>query len=366
MRDYSVVAFFALVRAGLWEKAGANHNVVINLNENVDWEKVYQLAQEQSVQGIVLRGIEQRKRHNDKLNIPQALLLQWIGEVQLIEQRNKEMNAFVVELFEKLRNQGINALLVKGQGLAQCYEKPLWRTSGDVDLFLSDKDYSKAKVFLLPLSHGNKPERRYSKELGVSIFKWYVELHGTQRTGLSSSLDKEIDDLQKCAFNNREDRFWLNENSKVFLPSADEDVLFVFTHLLKHFYKEEGVCLRQICDWCRLLWTFQNKIDLHKLELRIQKMHLMAEWGAFGIIAVKYLGMPKDTMPFYKESSSRRRMCNRILSVILHERNRGRLKAACSAMIIFPINTIKYLPGILFDINWLKIKERFFRKKNYE
>lgn len=362
MRDNSVDAFFALVRAGLWGKAGVTISDVLNLNENVDWEKVYQLAQEQSVQGIVLQGIEWLKKHNDKLNFPQVLLLQWIGEVRLIEQRNKEMNAFVAELFEKLYNQGINALLVKGQGLAQCYEKPLWRTSGDVDLFLSDKDYSKAKVFLLPLSHGNKPERRYSKELGVSIFKWYVELHGTQRTGLSSRLDKEIDDLQICAFNNREYRSWLNENSKVFLPSADEDVLFVFTHFLKHFYKEERVCLRQICDWCRLLWSFHNKLDFHILELRLRKMHLMAEWEAFGAIAVKYLGLPKDIMPFYNEFNSRQWVCDRILSMILHNGNRERLKAACSAIRIFPINTIRFLPGILFDINWLKIEERYFRK----
>lgn len=58
------------------------------------------------------------------------LLLQWIGEVQVIEQRNKAMNQFVAELIEKLRKADIYALLVKGQGIAQCYEKPLWRCSG--------------------------------------------------------------------------------------------------------------------------------------------------------------------------------------------------------------------------------------------
>lgn len=75
------------------------------------------------------------------------MLLQWIGEVQVIEQRNKEMNAFVADLIEKLRKVDIYSLLVKGQGVAQCYEKPLWRSCGDVDLFLSDANYKKAKFF---------------------------------------------------------------------------------------------------------------------------------------------------------------------------------------------------------------------------
>ena len=155
--------FFELLKAGLWGEAGANLNVLetsgtseraradLNLNEGVTWEKVYQLAQEQSVQGLVLQGIEMvqgswLKVHGSPL-VPKVLLLQWIGEVQVIEQRNKEMNAFIADLIDKLRKADIYALLVKGQGIAQCYEKPLWRCSGDIDLFLSDENTKKQKPF---------------------------------------------------------------------------------------------------------------------------------------------------------------------------------------------------------------------------
>ena len=40
--------------------------------------------------------------------------MQWIGEVQVIEQRNKDMNKFIVDLIEKLRKNDIYTLLVKG------------------------------------------------------------------------------------------------------------------------------------------------------------------------------------------------------------------------------------------------------------
>lgn len=68
----NINAFLALVRAGLWEEADAK----LNLNENIDWDEVYRLAEEQSVTGIVLAGIE-----HSNIKPPQELLLQWIGEV---------------------------------------------------------------------------------------------------------------------------------------------------------------------------------------------------------------------------------------------------------------------------------------------
>ena len=125
--DNNTQAFLALVRAGLWEQ-----NVRLLPYGDIKWQEVYRLATEQSVLGLVLAGLE----HSD-IKPPKELLLQWIGEVQQIEQRNKAMNAFIADIIEKLRKENIYTLLVKGQGIAQCYEKPLWRSSGDVDFILT-------------------------------------------------------------------------------------------------------------------------------------------------------------------------------------------------------------------------------------
>ena len=304
MRDNSVDVFFALVRSDLWGKAGSNHNVDLDLNEKVEWDKVYQLSQEQAVQGMVLHGIERLKRQNDKLSIPQVFLLQWIGEVQLIEQRNREMNVFVADLFEKLHNQGVEAFLVKGQGLAQCYEKPLWRTSGDVDILLSNDDYLKAKEFLLPLGVLSEPEETAKRHLAINIAGWTIELHGTLHCGLSRAVDKLLDEVQADTFegkmSDRRDkivRVWKNGETIIPLLSVENDVFYVFTHILQHFYKG-GIGIRQICDWCRLLWTYKEFLDQGELESRIREAGLMSQWKAFGAFAVEYLGMPMEAMPF--------------------------------------------------------------------
>ena len=93
-KDNTIEAFFALVRAGLL----SDGNQEIRIDGNTDWNELYQLAQEQSVLGLVLAGLE----HSD-VKPPKELLLQWIGEVQMVEQRNKAMNGFVAKLIVKLK-----------------------------------------------------------------------------------------------------------------------------------------------------------------------------------------------------------------------------------------------------------------------
>lgn len=295
--------FFALVRAGLWADLPVHgEGFIVHGSEPVDWEKVYQLALEQSVQGLVLAGIEKTNTDlTDKTNRPpQGLLLRWIGEVQMIEQQNLAMNKFVGQLIERLRKEGIYALLVKGQGIAQCYEKPLWRASGDVDLLLDAGNYEKARVYCDSTFGPSANETAKNKERlhqDYQIGDWIVELHGTMHADLSRRMDRVIDQVQDDTFVEKQVRIWKNGDADVALPSPDNDVIFVFTHILQHLFLE-GIGLRQICDWCRLLWTYRDSLNHGLLESRIREMGIMSEWKVFGMFAVKYLGMPAEAMPF--------------------------------------------------------------------
>lgn len=301
-----------LVRAGLWRR-----EVQLLPSDNMDFTQIYRLAQEQSLLGIVLAGLE-----FSSVKPPQVLLLQWIGEVQVLEQQNKAMNLFIEKLFEVLRNADIYALLVKGQGIAQCYEKPLWRSCGDVDLFLSEDNYRKAVQVLRPVAFSIDEENEYNKHLAMTIDGWSVELHGTLHSGLWRSLDRAIDDVQNDVFYGGRVRSWMNGRTQVFLPAADEDVVFVFAHILQHFYKE-GIGLRQICDWCRLLWTYKDSLNRKLLETRIKSMGVMTEWKAFAALAVEYLGMPMEAMPFYSDDKKWKRMAVRVMEFVLETGNFG-------------------------------------------
>lgn len=371
-------AFFKLIKVGLFPNFVELETACCPILRDEDWGDVYRMAEEQSVVGLVADGIDWFKVHDSSFKIPQEWALRFVGQAMLIEQRNKAMNAFVAELVERLRERGVETLLMKGQGIAQCYEKSLWRTSGDVDLLLSKDEYTQAKAFLIPLGRMTEPEEVGKKHLALNIDGWTVELHGTLHCGLSRRIDKMLDAVQEKAFGGKMSversesaRVWKNGDTDVSLLPAAIDVLYVFVHILQHFYKG-GVGLRQVCDWCRLLYTYRGTLDYVLLERWIRKAGLMDEWSVFGNFAVSYLGMPKNAMPLYADSAKWGKKADKIDEFIIEVGNFGhkrdnsyfqkysylarkcisawrRVKDLCRHARIFPANSFRFFCGITYN-----------------
>lgn len=312
-RCSNILAFFALLRSGLWEE-----EVQLLPFDKVDYEEVMRIAEEQSVVGLVTAGLESVRDEK----VPQEILLQFIGSTLQIEQRNKDMNRFISQLIEILRKEDVYSVLVKGQGIAQCYERPLWRSCGDVDLLLNRDNYLKAKNVLLPLTTSVEEESIELMHLGMQIDSWVVELHGTLRSCIMKRMDRVIDEVQDDVFYGGNVRSWDNSCVQVFLPSHNNDVFLVFTHILKHFFRG-GIGLRQICDWCRLLKAAKGRLDIKLLECRLKSAGIMTEWKVFGAIAVDYLGMPIDAMPLYSSKNIWKMKAERVLKHILAVGNFG-------------------------------------------
>ena len=360
--------FLELVKAGLWEK-----ETDISQNSEIDFGKVFLLAQEQSVVGLLAAGLERINVQSSRFKVPQALALTIAGDVLQLEQRNKTMNQFIARLVSDMRNAGIYTLLVKGQGGAQCYEKPLWRACGDVDFFLSDENYVKAKEFLIPRASSVEPEGVYGKHLGMTIDGWVVELHGRLRCGFSGRADKVLDEIQNETFYGGSVSSWSNNGVQVFKLSKENEVFYVFVHFLGHFYKG-GIGLRQICDWCRLLYTYRESLNYGLLESRIRKAGLVSEWKAFYCLATKYLGMPDlvNGSGLMVNDSQFDKKADRIMEFILEVGNFGHkrdmshfskypyLIRKCVSMgrrisdlinhtRIFPMDSLRFFPRIMFN-----------------
>ena len=283
----NIDVFFELLRSGLWEK-----DVQLLSYEDIDFTEILKVAKEQTVVGLVSAGIDKLQElwlmtHSSPI-MSEIEALKFIGHTVKIEHRNVEMNHFISLIVNKMRLAGIEALLVKGQGLAQCYERPMLRSSGDIDFFLNNDNYEKAKEFLNPLASKVETEYQGSKHLGMTIDGWTVELHGSLRGGISNKINKVMDEIQTETFEvNTTDgswknvRIWQNNGTDIYLLNVENDVVYVFVHFLNHFFKE-GLGLRQICDWCRLLWTHREEIDTKVVEKRILQRGLVTEWKAFG------------------------------------------------------------------------------------
>ena len=311
MRDRTLGVFFAMLRAGLWEK-----EATLSTFGDIDFEKVLHIAQQQAVLGLVTAAFD----HIKDYSVPKKTVLSFFQYIYVLERKNKGMNSFIEKIWRILSENGINAVLVKGQGIANCYERPLWRESGDVDVLLMPEDYDKARSIFDPMSSSIVEELGHHVQL--TIDKWIVELHGNQGCGLSSSMDNYLFEIQKKTFGPGGCRFWHDGDTDIPLPEENNDVIFIFTHFLKHFYKG-GLGLRQICDWSRLLWTYRSSIDAELLASRLREMELTSEWKAFASFAVKYLGMPEDAMVLYDSSSKWGRKADLILKFIIASGNFG-------------------------------------------
>lgn len=309
-------SFFALLRAGLWEQP-----VRLASFAPLDYDVLFRLAKEQSVIGLIAAGFEQVS----DMEPGEDEVVPFMHKVLHQESRNEAMDAFIVKIVTQLKDAGIRAVLVKGQGVAQCYARPRWRACGDIDLFFDAENYEKAKTFLIPLATSVDPEERRKKHLAMMIEGWDVELHGLMPTEISARINEGVEQVQRDIFENKGVRIWNNGGTEVLLPNPDNDILIVFTHFLQHFFCG-GVGLRQICDWCRLLWTYRDDIDQTQLLHRLREMGLVSEWKAFAAFAVDYLGMPSDAMPLYERRRSWSRKARRICRIVLEAGNMGHNK----------------------------------------
>ncbi len=362
----NLTVFLALLRAGLWEK-----DIHLLPFGKIDFADIYQLADDQSVVGLVAAGLE----HVKDVKVVKADALRFLKKVYSLEQRNQGMNKFLGQIVQKMRDYGVHTVLVKGQGVAQYYERPQWRSSGDIDFFLSKENYERAKKVLTPLASHVDEELVREKHLGMTIDSWKLELHGSLYCGLSSEIEKELDEIKSETFIGKNVRSCQIGNLTVFLLATENEAFYVFTHILQHFYKG-GIGLRQICDWCRLLWTHRSSLDVGLLESRLQRAGLMSEWKAFGTFAVEYLGMPSEAMPFHdpsmRDNVRLKKQAERIKDFVMMSGNFGqnrdmsyyhkypymirkvisfgrRLGDLYRHAMIFPMDSLRFMPRIVFN-----------------
>ena len=286
--NVSYTSFFALLRAGLWNREPESD--CFPLSPEV-WKRVYMLACKQTVEGIVYDGVMRLPEHYFP---PRDLLLKWVVRVDSIEERNRQMNKAVGELFELFTKNHITAFLVKGQGVAACYEEPLHRMCGDIDCFFPDKQHFERAAGLIAANGINVDKQaKFSK-----VYSWrgfWVEHH-------SRLLD--IDDPLRIPYLRRllrqeyayAGRLTLHEQP-ILLPSPLLTHLSVNAHILKHLLTS-GLGVRQLCDSARICCAYHPEIEAGSLKKVYGKSGIYRWMLLLNSLLVNHLGMPEAYLPF--------------------------------------------------------------------
>ena len=317
--------FFELLQIAL-----GNRDRLSRVPTAEEWEEIYEESGRQAVTGILLHGIDRLPAGQRP---SQVFLLQWIGEGQMIEQQNLMMDKCCVKLIKKLDDVGLRGSILKGQAIAQLYDKELvaLRQSGDIDMYVDcglkrAMEFAKStgqeeiewdyKHLHLNVWDDTEVEMHYRVEVLLNLWKnrrlqkWFKEheneifnlnlddnLNGSLR---SKSLEKQnknrsrIRELETIsgAYTNR-----TNDTNGLVTPTVEFNVFYILLHIYRHFLYE-GVGMRQIVDYFFVLKNLDFDHNFNESYAYKAVRELGMEKFARGLMWVmkEALGMPANWM----------------------------------------------------------------------
>ena len=307
--DAYIGQFCSVLRAGLWNQVPEIEDLSVE-----DMRHMWEDARKQAVSGLVAQAFLNTKRLGPKT----SEMLQ--NKLMSIAAMNFKLSHILADSVKALREAGIEPILLKGHGVASYYHQPLLRECGDIDLYVGTEQYRKAfDVLSETLTDIEDKEFEAAEKHSHIVVKGIpIELHQYADV-LTPHYDEVFQRLTKETICSNVDTMQLDGVS-VTLPDPTFNAMFIFEHIWSHFVAA-GVGFRQICDWAVFLQANKSKIDLGKLDSMLISLDLLKPWKVFGWIAVNFLGLSRDDMPFYDTSVSD--LSRKVLGMVMKEGNFG-------------------------------------------
>lgn len=312
MKQYEEV-FFSVLRAALWKTP-------VEVPEGfTEWGKVMKLAEAQALTGLVGDVL---------LTTPEILNTlppKFVAKLQMIPLENMGthtvLNNTLILVVSKLREHGVDPVLLKGQGIVRYYPVPQLRQCGDIDLYVGLENYEKAYDALVPIATEIDPKSalEVGKDFHVKVGAVLLEVH---RFAELYELKLQDSIFQKYASSGlTSDLVKVNIGDvEVNTPADNFNAYYLFGHLWRHFMVG-GVGFRQLCDWMLFLHAHHGTLSKEYLDAILNDMHLLKPWKALGCVLIDYLGLPADEMPLYDPKM--RRKASSIVNRVMQEGNFG-------------------------------------------
>ncbi len=297
--------FLHILRSVLWGDEKGKDSMPPDLHTtDVDWSRVLALANRQSCAHAF--GVWILQNHIDT---PYNQSLR--ANVFLSLQRQSRLNQLAAEVVTLLQNHGIQAVLMKGYGLAVLYPDADMRSFGDVDIYVGEKEYLHAAKILTDafpdnywhsdlyggihyiLCLDNQCDRtielhrvtmEFADRVGNRVFQTYTE----------HCMAEPLPVVSVCGVD-------------VSLPRASYNALYVFLHAWHHF-ESTGVGFRQLGDWALAVHHAYRQATpqewneaVNEMKTVLDALHLTNAWQTFGYVLVHTLGLPREEFPLYTE-----------------------------------------------------------------
>lgn len=271
--------------------AAAQGKAVSGLPDDLDWQKIERLADEQAVQTLLGYAL----RLSPALDCPAELRESLVSQMRQEAFSNHAWKHSTLQLLAEMNAAGIPALLIKGYALADCYAAPDCRMSGDVDVLIDPKDEKRACAFMK--AQGFCVEHRWAKghhdvcrhpQLGC------VELH-------VMLYDEIVEDVWFGRMDGRE--FVCESAIEVATPDGcyrtlgyTDHMIFLMLHLIKHFILT-GMSLRMMLDVALFFSHHAERIDSARFWKTMESLKYGTIAQSILWAMVCYCGIDQTSLP---------------------------------------------------------------------
>ncbi|MBP5303251.1 MAG: nucleotidyltransferase family protein [Bacteroidales bacterium] len=239
-----------------------------------EWLRIFKTVQQQSLIGVVFTVLDRLKPDQRP---PAGLTLQWMSKAEFIRGTNHLMNTHSARLTTLLEAEGAHTAILKGQANARLYPNPFSRQPGDIDIYVSGGRDNVTQLLirigllesvpkLSDIGNEDKATSSYhhvhlpQNEDGVS-----VEVHFRPSSGNFNPITNRR--LQKYLESEVLNSEMVPEGFRV--PPVRFALMMQLAHIQRHYF-EEGIGLRQICDYLVLLQhsSEEDRTEVNRLLVR--------------------------------------------------------------------------------------------------
>ena len=320
MIDSSTNTLLCLLCLALGNNAGCS------LPADIDWKDVIGLSFEQGVAAIAVDGLQRLYDTNPGLELAldgpelEVLKYEWLGSTFQTENSYRDHLAAIASLAKLYSESGISMMLLKGYGLSLNYPVPEHRPAGDIDVYLINDNDNCGRLPAwkcgdeIIRKRGIRVEEGHEHHTAFSYQGQMAENHyDFINTKAHRDAPKIEAKLKSLAANGSREHL-LPDGTKILLPSADFNVIFLIRHLGQHFAGEH-ICLRQILDYGLFLQKEGGSVHWSEIAPFIKEIGIWTFFNQINAICEDYLGLHLAGIPAIERNEE---LEKRILEDVLH------------------------------------------------
>lgn len=246
-----------------------------------DWKLLFEMLRRQGVSAVVFDKVRLLPK---KVAPPVEVQFKWCSQAVFVEQQITKMFSLAADFAEKMYDNGIPVVVLKGLAFGVYYPNPMSRECGDLDCFMLGKgkegDAVTIKIGGAVEDGGYKHSHTHYKGLTIENHYYLTNFNNTAKGRYTERY------LQQLIQENHTKI----QGTHLLNPAPDFNAFFLIKHAQMHFILE-GIHVRHLLDWAFFLRKEQENVHWDQLLPEMKKCGVLRFAQVMTEICVEKFGL---------------------------------------------------------------------------